>query len=284
MIAFDAGLVAYTDRYLLARDVSEDYAATLRARVARFCEWCGADISIDSLSPELVNEWLADLEKSGMNKWTLGGYRRNLLAVWNHAYLSGDNDNAPNRLRKVKTPRLIIEAYTHEELRKLLVAAGKLKVLHADDNKASDFWQAAIHVAYSCGARRGDVLKLEWRYVTPSGRLTFVQNKTQYTNTVQLSKEALYHAGKLTTTGAVLPWPYERNWFGVCFQRLKKAAGITRGSWKWIRRSAASYADSVSPGAGARLLGHRDGRMFSRHYRDSAITDERPPEPPPLAG
>ncbi len=282
LIAFDLGLIAYTERYLLARSVSSDYAATLRARVARFCVWCGADVTIDSLSPDLVNEWITELEAGGMNKWTLSGHRQNLLAVWNHAYLAGDNDNAPNRLRKVKKPRLIIEAFTHEELHALIAAAAKLTGLHADDNRAADFWQAAIHTAYSCGARRGDVLNLEWKHVAPSGRLTFLQNKTQFTHTVQLSKEALYFAGKLTTTGRVLPWPYEANWFGVTFKRLQKAAGVKRGSWRWIRRSAGSYAERENPGAGARLLGHRDGRVFKRHYEDGSISGEKPDQPPPL--
>lgn len=282
MIAFERGLIAYTDRYLLARAVSPDYAGTLRARVCKFCDWAGADVSIDSLSPELVNEWIAELDAGGMNKWTLDSYRRAVLCVWNHAYLNGDNENAPNRLRKVKKPRLIIEAYTHDELRQLLAAAAKLRTLHVDDNKASDFWQAAIHVAYSCGARRGDILTLEWKHVAPSGRMTFLQSKTQYAHTVQLSKEAMYHAHQLTTTGLVLPYPYEVNWFGVTFKRLQEAASVTRGSWKWIRRSAGSYAESVQPGAGARLLGHRDERMYRRHYEDSGIVGEKPPEPPPL--
>lgn len=282
MIAFDLGLIAYTDRYLLAREVCGDYAKTLRARVAKFCEWCGADVTIDSLSPDLVNEWIAELEQSGMNKWTLGGYRRNLLAVWNHAYLAGDNDNAPLRLRKVRTPRLVIEAYTQDELRSLIAAAAKLTTMHVDDNKAADFWQAAIHVAYSCGARRGDVLALDWKHVAPSGRLTFLQGKTQYTHTVQLSKEAMYFAHKLTTTGKVLPWPYEKNWFGVCFQRIRLAAKVKRGTFKWIRRSAGSYAESVSPGAGSLLLGHRDQRMYKRHYEDASIAGENPIQPPPI--
>ncbi len=282
MIAFERGLIAYCDRYLLARAASADYAATLRARIRKFCEWIGADVTVDSLSPELVNEWLAELDASGMNKWTQGGYRRAILCVWNFAYQAGDNDNAPNRVRPIKTPRLIVEAYTHTELRHLLTAAAKLKGIHADGNRASDFWQSAIHTAYSCGARRGDILTLEWKHVSPSGRMTFLQNKTQYTNTVQLSAEAMKFAKRLQTTGKVLPWPYERNWFGVSFTRLRIAAGIERGSWKWIRRSAGSYAESVRPGSGSVLLGHRDARSFKRHYEDNSISTQNVIEPPPL--
>jgi site-specific recombinase XerD len=120
MIAFERGLVAYADRYLLSHSVCPEYAKTLRARVGKFCAWVGCDVSIDDITCDLVNEWLAELEQGGMNKWTLDGYRRGLLSIWNFAYQLGDNDNAPLRLRRVKKPRLIIEAFTHAELRALL--------------------------------------------------------------------------------------------------------------------------------------------------------------------
>jgi integrase len=282
MICFDRGLIAYTERYLLAHSVSYKYANNLRARVAAFCKWCGADVEVDSLSCELVNDWLAELETDGMTAYTLDGYRRALLSIWNAAYLERANDNAPSRLRRVKKPRLIIEAYTHTELRQLLDTAAKLRTLHVDDNKAADFWQAAIHAGYSCGARLGDVLTLEWRHVTPDGVLTFLQSKTQYANTVRLSAEAMKFARRLGESKYVLPWPYQVNWFCLSFQRLKKAAGIKRGSFKWIRRSAGSYAEAEQPGSGGRLLGHRDERMFRRHYEDSSITAAKPIEPPPL--
>jgi hypothetical protein len=42
MIAPDKGLIAYTDRYLMARSVTADYAATLRARIAAYADWCGS--------------------------------------------------------------------------------------------------------------------------------------------------------------------------------------------------------------------------------------------------
>ena len=282
MIAFDRGMIARADRYLSGRSVSPGYASQVRKRIDAFCEWCGADIEVESVNCELANEWLSALEESGLGPWTIDGYRRALLAVWNDAYQSGDNENPPLRLRTVRKPRLIIEAYTHQEIKQLLAAAAKLKAEHKDNNRASDFWQAAIHVGYSCGARRGDVLDLDWKHVAPTGRLTFLQSKTQYTHTVKLSTEAIKLARKLKTLGKVLPWPYEKNWFGVCFSRLRKSAGVHRGSFKWLRRSAGSYADREQPGSGARLLGHRDERMFRRHYEDKEITGENPPEPPPL--
>lgn len=280
MISFDRGIISYTDRYLAGRSVDVIYAGLVRGRIARFCEWAGTDVAIDAVSCDLANDWLLTLEKSGMNKWTLSGYRASLLAVWKEAYLAGENENAPFRLRKVKKPRLIIEAYTHDELSALLTAAEKLPGLHANDNRASDFWTAAIHVGYSCGARLGDVLTLEWRHVEPTGRLRFVQHKTQYDHTVKLSMEAIKAARKLGESKFVLPYPYQKTWFCKNFKLLRDAAGVKRGTFKWIRRAAGSYAEREQKGAGASLLGHRDGRMFKRHYEDSSISGDSPVEPP----
>lgn len=281
MICLDRGITAYTDRYLLGRSVSSDYALTLRARIEAFCRWCGADVPVYSLSCELANEWLADLEAAGASAWSLAGYRGALLAVWNYAYQNGDVDEPPLRVRKVRRPRLVVEAYSHGEIRALLTVAAKLLEVHRDGNRARDFWQAAIHVAYCCGPRRGDLLAVEWRHVSPDGVLRFVQHKTGYPLTVQLSPEALELCRRLKGD-KLLPWPYNLDWFSRRFKRLRKAAGVERGTFRWIRRSAGSYAERDCPGAGARLLGHRDPSVFRRFYADEGIIGGRVVVPPRL--
>lgn len=282
MIAFDLGLLSYTDRYLLSRDVSKGYATTLRARIEAFCGWAGADIPVRSLDCQIANEWLAELAAREMSAWSIRGYRGALLTVWRDAYESGATDNPPFRLRRVRRPALLVEAYTHTEIRRLLAAAARLKSRHNDGNQAADFWRAAIHVGYSCGPRRGDLLRIEWRHVARGGLLTFVQHKTRFPHTVKLSSDALKYCRRLKTNGLLLPWPYQPDWFSRVFKRLRIAAGLTRGSFRWIRRSAGSYAERMSPGAGAKLLGHRDPAVFDRYYRDRSITDVVPVAPPPL--
>lgn len=281
MIALDLGLTAYTDRYLLAREVSADYAGSLRARVADFCRWAGADVAVDALTCELVNEWLSELADGGMSPWSLAGYRGALLAVWNQAYQSGDNDCPPLRVRKIKKPRLVVEAYTHAEIRKLLIRAARLPNIHSDGNRASDFWQAAIHVGYCCGPRRGDLLAVEWKNVS-SGVLNFVQHKTNYATSARLSPDALKFVKRLHGDGKLLPWPYHPDWFSRKFTRIRNGAGIARGTFKWVKRSAGSYAERQAKGAGAKLLGQRDESVFRRFYEDRSITEVEPVEPPPL--
>lgn len=282
MISLDLGIIGYTERYLLARSVSRDYATALRSRVEAFCAWAKADVPIFAVCPDLVNEWLAELEESGMSVWSLRDYRGSILSVWNDAFDKGDNDHAPLRIRKFTKPRIIVKAYTHREIATLLKAAAKLGKVHSDGNKSSIFWQAAINVAYCCGPRRGDLLAVDWEQVSPDGVLAFVQHKTGFPNRAKLTREALALCRKLKGDGRLLPYPYCEDWFSSSFKKLRKSAGVMRGSFKWIRRSAGSYAELKEKGAGAKLLGHRDPTVFQRFYEDEEITGENPAEPPPI--
>lgn len=49
-----------------------------------------------------------------------------------------------------------------------------------------------------------------------------------------------------------------------------------------LRRSAASYAESVEAGNGAKLLGHRSTKVFQASYNDATISGQRAVEPPGL--
>lgn len=283
MITADRGITAYTERYLLARDVSTDYAAQVRKRIDAFCVWAGADVPIESVCCDLANEWLAELAQSGLDVWTLDGYRRALLCVWNDAYQSGWNENPPLRLRRFKKPRDIICAFTHSEIAALLAISATLAGKHADGNRRSDFWLAAIHSAYSTGPRRGDLLLWQLEQIAPDGTIEFVQHKTGYPQRGKLSADAIKFIHRLrSTTGRALPWPYNKNWFSETFGRIRAKAGVLRGSFKWIRRSAGSYAERDRRGDGAKLLGQRCDKVFRAHYEDLTITGHIPVEPPEL--
>jgi hypothetical protein len=79
-----------------------------------------------------------------------------------------------------------------------------------------------------------------------------------------------------------IPWPYDKHFFSRVFKFICINAGMEFGSFKWLRRSGGSYAESVQPGAGSRLLGHRDEGVFRRHYQDDSIARPNAVEPPPI--
>ena len=282
MITADLGLTSYTDRYLLGRDVTPDYAATTRARVAAFTAWCGSDIRVGELTCELANEWLAELSAGGMNPRTLSGYRAALLAVWREAYYSGDCDHPPLRLRAIKKPALVVEAFTLQDIATLLSHAATLQGCHSDGNQRADFWQAAIHAGYSLGCRRGDLLDLRRDQIASDGTIYFVQPKTGYVAGGRLSGAAMHFIGRLASKGPAVPWPYKKTCFSRTFKRLRKAAGLIRGTFQWVRRSAGSYAERERAGDGPRLLGHQGPGVFRSFYEDRRITASNPIQPPRL--
>jgi integrase len=206
------------------------------------------------------------------------------LVVWNEAYRVGDNHTPPLRVRRIKTPRDPVDAFTHAELVILLAFVANLAGYFPNGVKRSDFWCAAIHCGYSTALRRGDLLKLRRDQIGSDGICRVRQNKTGYPITVKLSADALESIQRMfhADDSRALPWPYHPNALGRQFRRIVKSAGVRPGQFRWLRRSAASYSERDTPGGGSRILGHRSTRIFAEFYEDSTITQQEPPQPPPI--
>lgn len=269
------------DRVLIARDVTPDYASKVRYCCRAFCEWLQCDPGIDGVDYGPVNEFLAHLQSLGRRPETVAGYRRAILVVWNEAYREGDNDNPPLRVRRIRTPRHTIEAYTHDEITTLLAHVSAMSGYFPNGVKCADFWTATIHAAYSTALRRGDLLKLLRSQIGQGGVARVLQNKTGYPITVRVSPEALAAIDRMRVDDRALPWPYHENALSRQFRRMVKSIGM-RGQFRWLRRSAGSYAEREQPGSGSKILGHRSERIFHAHYEDHVITGENPVEPPPI--
>jgi integrase len=274
-----SGLITATECYLNARDISPVYANNVRVRIRAYCDWVGSD-DLAALDCSLANEWLATI---GGSPFTVDGYRRALRCVWFDLYESGAVEEPPFRLRRIKKPRLKIHAYTHVEIMALAGYAARLAGYQKNGNKRADFWQSAILTAYSIGVRRGDLLDLLLEEVAPDRTLTCIQNKTGYPVRLKVSEYAWNYLQRLERPcGRLLPWPNRLDAFTSAFRRLRDRAGVTRGSFKWIRRAAGSYAEARRPGDGAKLLGQRSQAVFWASYGDLDIIGAEPVEPPPL--
>jgi integrase len=276
-------LLGYARSILDERDVTPMYRAMVIAHCKSFAKWSGRSVRIADVKAADVNAWLESL-KGKLSPHTVCTYRRNLLMVWRNAIQDGLNDNPPLRVRRIRKPPSVIEAYTHAELKRLLHAAAQLKGRHRNGNRRSVFWQCLIHAAYSSGLRRGDLLLIYKRQIADDGSCSIIQSKTNNIVRVRFSPETLKLAAQLDdANGMLLPWPYRKDALVPRFRMLCKMAGVNRGSLKWIRRSSASYAESLTPGAGSKLLGHRSPGVFKASYEDQSISGQRPIQPPPLA-
>jgi hypothetical protein len=76
-------------------------------------------------------------------------------------------------------------------------------------------------------------------------------------------------------------WMLDPSFFGRHFRAVAKAAGVNRGTFRFLRRSSGSYVELQQPGAGGKHLGHADGRTFGKHY-DARLGDHDLPRPPEL--
>jgi integrase len=152
--------------------------------------------------------------------------------------------------------------------------------------RRSTFWFAAIHAAYSTGLRRGDLLRVNRDDIDVDGKCIVVQSKTGYRVVVRFSPEAIEAIQQMDPeeNERSLPWPFHENSLSIQFREIiLPAAGVSHGCWKWLRRSAGSYAESVQPGTGSKALGHRSMAVFNGHYNDESISVAEPVSPPPIA-
>lgn len=280
---FELSVVALVERYLSQNDCSPDYARRLIDRAEKLTKFAGGQLLLKDLTCELVNRWLASLAKAGLKPRTINCYRQAIYTVWQDAFMDGLCAEPPLRVRRSKVPAMIISAYTSDEIGKLIEAASQMSGEYRNGVAKREFWYAAVMLAYDSGLRRGDLMHLLLDDIQPNGNFRIVQRKTGQEHRGKLRPATLKAIEKLPRTdGRVLPFPHRKEVFSEHFTQLRKLAGVKRGTLKWVRRSTGSHAEKRRAGDGAKILGHRDPRVFERFYQDRSITHDDPIEPPPL--
>lgn len=279
-------ILDHVETYISSRDLSAEYTKALRNRLIAFCRWLGGTATLDRFEARTVNDWLSYHKEAGRASMsTINSYRRGVLCIWRDAYESELIDNPPLRVKRIKVPRIVVEAFTHEEIAGLLVEADRLRGYLPNGVKRNEFMRAIILVAYCTGLRRGDLLRVKRSQIRRDGSATIIQHKTGFEVRVKLSAEAMAAVAKLKPDDGddrLLPWAFTPNRLQTTFKAMREAAGVRPGTFRWLRRSAGSYAESVQPGAGSRLLGHADGRVFGKHYEDQDISRPNAIEPPAI--
>lgn len=271
-------LTEFSDRYVRARRVSAAYGANIRRRAAAI-ERHAHQRDIDRvLSEPVVNEFLASLDRS---PFTIRSYRSDLLALWNAA---ADADLVPypvaRRIPCPHVPELLIECYTLGEARGILAAARDASGVYPNGVPKRLYWPAVIQLAWDSGLRRGDVWLFRRDAVRPDGSLRLVQHKTGRALSVRL-RPATLAALKAIDRPLPCAWSLDPSFFGRHFKRLIAAAGVNRGTFKWLRRASGSYVEAAFPGSGHRHLGHSQRVVFDRFY-DAHLDGDAAHMPPAL--
>lgn len=270
--------------YKLERDVRQTSVDHLGYAIGRLEKFLGREPDIDDLNDDTVNRFLVWLGENG-SRTTMRNYRVRLLTVWRFGVEIGLLDRLPLRVRKVRLSHPAPEAWTVEEVEKLLTYVGTIdgKFLFSAVNRAY-YWRAVIRTAYDTGLRFGDLMRLECSHFHGT-MIRVCQSKTNELIVRWVYPETLEAIHAITTDrhirifGDVL----SRRSFFQQFGLHRKACGLP-GSFRWLRRSGASLAERDNRGDGKLFLGHKTHGIAERHYFDPRLLSATPILPPKLAG
>jgi integrase len=273
----------FTEQYVAGRDLSRAYGYNLRKRAQRIADFTGSAELADVLTEEGVNRFLASL--TDLTPVTVRSYRSDVLSLWNAA---ADLDlcgyPVMRRIRRPKCPRQVIECFTVDEVRAMLTFTGGMYGYPLSNGvDRGVYWNAIIRLAWDTGLRRGDCWAFRKSWIRDDGTARVVQRKTQQVVLVRLHRSTI-DALDAIPHDAACDWPGKvSNAPRFCkqFKALVRKAGVSRGTFKWLRRSSGSYVDLAQPGSGSKHLGHSSSQVFGQHY-DAKLGGKGGPMPPEL--
>jgi integrase len=281
-------LRSYLDVLLSERDVTRHYANSLRRHIDAFGDYLKRPATLDDLSSHTVNAFVSHLqETSGWMPKTIKSYQAAIILAWREAFDREDVQTPPWRLKRIKVPKRVVQAWTLAELRAILAAC---KWLRGDVPGTQiwkrDYFRAYIPLAYYTGLRRCDLMNHAKRADLRDGVLTVVESKNPDKVLARQVPESIVASLQLVWAQSedseyLLPWHGKVRRFYGSFKVLVQKAGVTPGGPHKLRKSAGSLAHAVN-GNGPALLGHDVEATFHKHYHDRSITRQTPELPPEL--
>jgi len=265
----------YLAEYALTREIDAETVRQYEISVEKFDRWNGAPVRIDELDELQVSAWLRDYASEGWSSSTVRSKRTQIVSLWRQAADDGYCDPPRRRIRSVRVVLDAPEAWTRDEVRRLLSAADSLPRRHACGLRRSTWFSLAIRCAWDTGLRWGDLIKLRVDQVTAEGFIAIPQHKTKRIVVCRLAPKTL---DLLRSTLAevprelICPWDASHETFNAQVRRLVRKAGIRKGTWKWVRRAGGTDCEIQLPGSAGQFLGHAPGsRMAYTNYVDPRL-------------
>lgn len=259
------------ERYTLYRDIRPDTMAWYRRIVNVYCSWAGGDVPLDQFNGPAISQFMADKQKAGRSSHYIRSTRNGLVAL-----LRAIRDDGPcERVRTVKTKPLDPEAWTPEEVDKLVKACA---VLPGDQ-----CWrmQLAILVGYYSGLDSIDIRRLEQKDIEDDGTIVFRRSKTGKRVIVKIPAPLVALIRSRCPRGrCCFGITHSREWFRKLFAKVVQHAGLF-GSFKKLRKTSGSNVERIAPGTGHRHLGNSRA-IFERHYEAQRLTHGVPTMPPEI--
>lgn len=273
----------YADKYrpLRLSDAAPQTKQHYPAMLNRLREFAACDVTLDQLSDDFVERFMVWARQRGAAPATVNGYRACILALWRFAYRKRYLDDQPRCVEKLKLPRRIPEAWSLEEVNRLLRAAAGTEGTICGV-AAGVWWPALLLVLYDTGLRIAAVMNLTREALDMETGELFVPAEIQKHNSDQvfrLHRDTLDAVRLLEprTREMLIPWHAEFNerTNGMLYSGYRKIlhrAGLAAGRrdlFHKLRRTSGTLLASVAGDkAGADHLGHSDPKVFVTHYLD----------------
>ena len=265
------------DLYVPLRGISERTQNLYHMTLASYGRHLGCEPTVEEHLSEIpVARYLSDRMRT-RSAATAAKDRSQIRALWEFAARRGLTDQFP-LLRPIRVPERIPEAWTADEVRRLIEAAGDHEGVFAGV-PAGLFFQALIRVLFDTGERISAVMALRWADVG-DGLVTF-RAETRKMQTRDVIR------GISPPTAAALekirrPRPLVFVW-DRCESNLwrhiglvNKRAGLPRdrkSKFHRLRKTCASYAAAAGLDP-QRLLDH-SSPATTRAYLDPRIVTQR---------
>ena len=280
-------LATRIDAYAASRDISAGYIYQLRFAAKLYSKFLGRPATVADLTADSVNPWVIDLTTGNISAQTARTHRRHLLVIWHDCIDAELTDTSPRRVRKIKAPRLQPNAWTPDEIRRLVEEGEKtVGVFQRSRVSRPAFWKAIILTAWDTGLRTGDLMRLTTEQVRGQSQFWHTQHKTGHPILCRLQP--------VTVEAIKATYPPER---ALAFEdaltqcnaaeglrALVKSAGISPGCFKKIRKSSATAMEIACPGSATAHLGHLTPDMAFKHYLDQGQIQQQKPMAPALPG
>lgn len=246
-------------------------------------EWHGGPVLLSDLADDFLNRWLTDLLASGMARKTVRNRRGNIVTLWRAAADALLVSSWPRRVKTIKLPRTLPEAWSRSQVELLVQATEKLTGTFPGGLCRRATMRAIILADFATGLRPCDLLRLRQTDVSPDGCIAIIQHKTGWPVLCRLEREEMAAIAATFPPDRKLLFPLDRKLVHFWMRRLCTLAGLP-GTTKWLRRSGATAVEDAFPGSAQQYLGQKTPGLAWRHYIDPRLLTRKQFRPPPLTG
>lgn len=235
----------------------------------------GRDLLLQELSGKLLAEYVQWMREAGLSACSVKNERTRLLGIWRYAHDRWEAPEPP-RVPKLKVPREQPDAWSLEEVSRIIQEAGRLRDKPIEGIPANKYWVALLLVAWYTALRRGSLLSIRpehldldqrWLYVPADAMKNFVGKRYRIGEDAAAALREIWgerefvfalrdrtdhrlrhQPKKILKAAAVAPSRMKLNWFH-----------------KMRRTTATHVAVKAGLAAASALLGHSSAVLLKRY-------------------